>query len=106
MVDEEVRLPRIVGVRPVRYGVVFVEFDDGFAGEYDLTEKIAEGEILEPLRDPAYFNTVAVSEYGHSFGWNLDEIGAEIDFGADATRTHIETERVRDLADQHRHAAE
>ena len=35
---------------------------------------IARGSGFAPLKDEAYFRTVAVGEYGHTFGWNLDDL--------------------------------
>lgn len=40
-----------------------VEFDDGVAGEVDLTDRLF-GPAFEPLRDPAEFAKVAVDEFG------------------------------------------
>ena len=93
--------PRISQVAVVRYPVLLVTFDDGLSGEYDLTEFIERGPLFAPLKDEAYFNTVSVGSYGHTFGWNLDELGHEIDFCPDATRIKIETAMVDDLADQY-----
>ncbi|HVL71767.1 MAG TPA: molybdopterin-guanine dinucleotide biosynthesis protein [Beijerinckiaceae bacterium] len=73
-------------------------FDVGFSGELDFTEMIATGPIFAPLRDEAYFQTVAVQEHGRSFGWNLDEPGHEIDLCPDATRIRLETPVVEELA--------
>ena len=89
---------RIRAVEVVRYPVLKITFDDGFSGELDLTDKIANGPIFAPLRDEAYFAGVAVGEYGHTFGWNLEQVGEEIDFCPDATRIRIETRIVEDLA--------
>jgi hypothetical protein len=100
---------RIKSVEVVRYPVLLVTFDDGLSGEYDLTDLIGRGPVFEPLKDEAYFRTVAVGEYGHTFGWNLDDIGHEIDFCPDATRIKIETQKVEELANryqQRRPAAE
>jgi Protein of unknown function (DUF2442) len=93
---------RIKSVEAVRYPVLRVTFDDGLSGEYDLTESIATGQIFAPLQDEAYFHKVAVAEYGHSFGWNLDQPGEEIDFCPDATRIKIETQIVEELASRYR----
>ena len=93
---------RIKSAEAVRYPVLLVTFDDGLSGEYDLTELIDTGPIFEPLRDEAYFRNVAVAEHGHSFGWNLDQPGQEIDFCPDATRIRIETQIVEQLADRYR----
>jgi hypothetical protein len=93
---------RIKSVEVVRYPVLLVTFNDGLSGEYDLTELIARGPVFAPLKDEAYFRTVAVGEYGHTFGWNLDDVGNEIDFCPDSTRIHIETQKAEELANRHR----
>jgi hypothetical protein len=92
---------RIKSVEVVRYPVLRVTFDDGLSGEYDLTELIANGPMFEPLKDKDYFKTVAVGEHGHTFGWNLDKEGHEIDFCPDATRIRIETQKVEEMADRY-----
>lgn len=93
---------RIADVSVVRYPVIRVTFNDGLSGEYDLTDLIAHGPVFEPLRDPEYFAQVAVASYGHSFGWNLQDEGNEIDFCPDATRIRIEEQKVIELADRYR----
>ncbi len=93
---------RIKSVEVVRYPVLRVTFDDGLSGEYDLTDLIGGGPVFAPLKDEAYFRTVAVGEYGHTFGWNLDDIGNEIDFCPYATRIQIETQKVEELANRYR----
>jgi hypothetical protein len=101
---------RIKSVEAVRYPVLRVTFDDGFAGEYDLSEFIRSGTMFAPLADQRYFEQVEVGEYGHTFGWNLADIGNEIDFCPDATRIRLETQAVEELAkqyaDEHLPAAE
>jgi len=100
---------RIKHVEAMRYPVLRVTFDDGLSGEYDLSDLIAKGTAFARLKDKAYFNTVSVGEHGHTFGWNLDELGHEIDFYPDATRILIETQKVEELANryqQNRSAAE
>jgi hypothetical protein len=92
---------QIKSVEAVRYPVLRVTFDDGLSGEYDLSDLIARGPMFAPLKDEAYFDTVAVGEYGHTFGWNLDDIGNEIDFCPDATRIRIETQKAEELADRY-----
>ena len=93
---------RIKNVEVIRYPVLRVTFDDGLSGEYDLSELIERGPMFAPLKDEAYFNTVAVGEHGHTFGWNLDDIGHEIDFCPDATRIRIETQKVEELTERFR----
>ncbi|KPF68842.1 molybdopterin-guanine dinucleotide biosynthesis protein [Bosea sp. AAP35] len=89
---------RIKDVEAVRYPVVRVTFDDGLSGEYDLTGSIGPAASSAPFQDRAFFETVAVDFDGRSFGWNLDEIGHEIDFCSDAARITIETAMVEQLA--------
>ena len=89
-------------VEAVRYPVLRIEFEDGLSGEIDLSEDISSGDMFAPLKDPAYFKRVAVADGGHSFGWNLDAIGDEIDFCADAARIEIETKIVEEAARRHR----
>ena len=93
---------RIKAVEVVRYPVLRVTFDDGLSGEYDLTELIARGSAFARLKDKTYFDTVSVGEHGHTFGWNLDDIGHEIDFCPNATRILIETQKVEELAERYR----
>ena len=80
---------RIKSVEVVRYPVLCVTFDDGLSGEYDLTDLIERGPIFAAPKD-------AVDEYGHTFGWNLDDLGHEIDFCPDATRIQIEMQKVEE----------
>lgn len=40
---------------------VWLRFDDGSSGEVDL-ERDLDGEVFEPLRDPAYFAGFVVDE--------------------------------------------
>jgi Protein of unknown function (DUF2442) len=93
---------RIKSVEAVRYPVLRVAFDDGLSGEYDLSESIATGPIFAPLKDESFFRNVAVGEHGHTFGWNLGQIGDEIDFCPDATRIRIETQIAEELAARYR----
>ena len=83
---------RVVSVEAVRHPVVRVVYDDGFSGEYDLSNLIANGPVFAPLKDPEYFKMVSVAPNGRSFGWNLNAVGEEIDFCIDAVRMHIEAD--------------
>jgi hypothetical protein len=40
--------------------VLWLRFSDGAVGEVDLREEL-EGEIFEPLKDPAYFSSFRVA---------------------------------------------
>jgi hypothetical protein len=57
---------RITSVEVVRYPVLRVTFDDGLAGEHDLTDPIARGPVFAPLKDETCFRTVAVGDFGHT----------------------------------------
>lgn len=92
---------RIKCAEAVRYPVLRITFDDGLSGEYDLTSVIETAPTFAPLRNEAYFRTVSVAPDGHTFGWNLDEFGHELDFCPDATRIHIETRIVEELASRY-----
>lgn len=43
--------------------VLYVEFDDGVRGEYDMTDRLS-GSVFVPLRNPAYFAQVRLAEWG------------------------------------------
>ena len=98
------RQPRITSVRVVYFPAVEVAFDDDVQGILDLADIIATGEVFAPVRDPEYFQKVAVSEFGHSIGWNLAEVGREIDIGADTLRARLEAATVKAAAETHRAA--
>ena len=93
---------RIKNVEVIRYPVLRVTFDDGLSGDYNLSDLIAKGLVFARLKDETYFDTVAVGEYGHTFGWNLDDEGHEIDFCPDATRILIETQKAEEMAERYR----
>jgi len=88
----------LASVEVVRYPLLRVTFSDGFSGEYDLTDMIHHDTLFAPLINKGYFASVRVKEDGRSFGWNLDKIGHEIEFCADATRVMLETQAVMTLA--------
>ena len=92
---------RIASVEPLQYPTLRVTFDDGIAGILDLPDLIPDGAIFAPLKDGAYFRTVAVGDGGRTFGWNLEAVGHESDFCPDATRIRIETQIVEDLASRY-----
>jgi Protein of unknown function (DUF2442) len=73
---------------------LLLTFEDGVSGELDMTHYIERGPMFAALKDRSFFAKVAVARDGRSFGWKLDDYGHELDFGADAARADIETERV------------
>ena len=99
----------IKNVEVPRYPVLRITFDDGLSGEIDYTDLIGRGGVFAPLGDEDFFRRVEVDRYGHTFGWNLDQLGREIDFCPDATRIEIESWIVNKMADDfraHRTAAQ
>jgi hypothetical protein len=56
-------MPRLVRVRALEGARLFVEFDDGTAGEIDLSTRLF-GPVFEPLADPDIFAAVAIDEFG------------------------------------------
>lgn len=96
------KLNRIASVEVLRYPVLRVDFDDGISGKLDLTNDIATNPVFAPLENQDFFKTVAVGEFGRTFGWRLDKPGQEIDFCPNATRIRIETQMVEEMAAQFR----
>jgi hypothetical protein len=43
--------------------VLFVEFEDGVHGEYDMTERL-RGPVFVPMRDAGVFAQVRLAEWG------------------------------------------
>ncbi len=89
---------RIKTTEMIRYPFVRVIFDDGLSGEIEI--KDING-MFAPLRNEAFFRNASVDPHGRSFGWNLDQVGKEIDFCADATRIEIEAAKVAKIADDY-----
>ena len=56
-------MERITRVEVRRPFVLYVEFDDGVKGEYDMSGRL-NGPVFAPLRDPAVFAQVKLAEYG------------------------------------------
>jgi hypothetical protein len=52
-------MPRLEEARYVRDYVLWVRFSDGSEGEVDLGAEL-EGDVFEPLRDPAYFRAFSL----------------------------------------------
>jgi len=82
-------LPRIKSATVVMFGVLKLEFLDGYEGVVDLRPFIADGEAFEWIRDKGNFAKVQVVEYGHGVYW-IDDKGYEIDLSADGLRRDCE----------------
>lgn len=76
---------RFTSAEPIMHGVLKLAWNDGYEAVVDFRRFLAIGKAFLPLRDPAFFRTVRVAEYGHGIEWITPE-GLQIDFGADATR--------------------
>lgn len=82
---------RIVSAEPVIHGVLKLSWSDGFEGIVDIRHLMAIGKVYTPLRDSEFFQTVKVTEYGHSIEW-IDADGRQIDFGADSLQALSRTQ--------------
>jgi hypothetical protein len=58
----------VTEVRHVRDFVLWLQFEDGTAGEVDLAEELT-GPVFEPLKDPAYFTRVRVNRDTGTIEW-------------------------------------
>jgi hypothetical protein len=58
----------VLEARYVRDHIVWVRFQDGTAGEVDLTSEL-EGPVFEPLRDPEVFKQLRVDPEFHTLVW-------------------------------------
>ncbi len=59
----------VVEVKYLRDYVIWVRFNDGAAGEVDLSVEL-EGEIFGPLKDLALFKTVKVDPFLQTILWD------------------------------------
>ena len=87
---------RITSAEAVVPGVLKLTWNDGYEGVADLRGIIARGGMFSTLRDPQYFGSVRVAEYGHSIFWG-DESAEDVDFGCDRLR-EIAEEQAKLLA--------
>ena len=101
---------RVTQIDVPAFPVLRLTFEDGLTGDLDLSTDVERGPLYEPLKDEAFFRSVAISDDGRSFGWRLDQAFSEIGFCADAARYDIETALVEARAERFRrkmlHAAE
>jgi len=67
----------VIAAKHVHDYVLWVKFEDGTEGEIDLSSELW-GPIFEPVKQPEYFRTVAVAEYG-TIAWpNGADIAPEL----------------------------
>ncbi len=84
------KLPRIVSAAPVIHGVLKITWDDGYTGLVDMRPVMARGKVFAPLQDPAMFDMVRVSEFGHSIEWPAEEGRPQLDFASNTLREKAE----------------
>ena len=82
-------IARIVSAEPVIYGVLKVEWDDGYMGVVDLRPVISRGKIFAYLESAENFKKFRIGEHGHAIIWT-NERGEDIDFGTDSLRQRAE----------------
>jgi hypothetical protein len=72
-----IKLVKVVDVRPLGRWRLHIRFSDGAQGVHDFSSLVAEpGEMLGPLKDPAFFDRVHI-KYGVLIwpnGFDLDAI--------------------------------
>jgi hypothetical protein len=93
---------RVTAVRHIRDHVLWLEFNDGLAGELDLAEGLV-GPVFEPLREPTEFARVRLGaetiEWPNGADWAPESLHALLralnslladldDTGSDAVATH------------------
>ncbi len=61
-------IPRVIEAEHIRDYVIHVRFADGIEGDVDLQNEL-DGEVFEPLKDPAYFRKFAVHPELHTLTW-------------------------------------
>jgi len=81
-------MERIVRITVPRPFVLYVEFDDGVRGEYDMTEHL-EGPVFVPLRDPQVFAQVRLADWGAPVWPN------GVDIAPDALHEHLSATPLR-----------
>lgn len=91
-------ISRMKLVEPVLFGVVKIEWLDGYEAVVDLRPVLSKGEMFKFLRTaPERFRTVTLDQNGHSIFW-VDDDGDEIDFGSESLR--LRAERQAELLSQ------
>lgn len=71
--------PKITDVQAAEGSRLTIRWEDGSTSEHDLAPVIAAKQWAAPLRDPAVFSRVVVTQDGHEVTWP----GTGIDFSAD-----------------------
>jgi hypothetical protein len=81
--DRMMELRTITKVTPLEVGRLELAFDDGVTGTVDLQAMLAIGGVFDPLRDPAQWATVEITDHGHALVWHVPG-GEDVDLSANA----------------------
>jgi hypothetical protein len=88
---------KLVAAVPIGDYRLRLTYSDGFVGEVDFAETVAEGGIFAFMQDIERFKTVQVAHNGMALLW-VDDAGDDIDFCADAQRMIAEANAVKHMA--------
>jgi hypothetical protein len=89
--------PRLVSAEPLGDYRLRLTYSDGFVGEVDFADTVAEGGIFAFMQEKERFKTVQVAHGGSALLW-VDDEGDDIDFCADAQRMNAEANTVKTMA--------
>jgi hypothetical protein len=83
-------IQRMKSASPVLYGVIKIEWLDGFVGLVDIRNVLSTLPMFEFLKnDKQRFNQMQMEEYGHKLFW-LDDDGDAVDLGSASLRERAE----------------
>ena len=89
--------PRLVSAVPIGEYRLRLSYSDGFVGEVDFADTVAQGGIFAFMKDLERFKAVQVAHNGSALLW-VDDAGDDIDFCADAQRIKAEANAVKHMA--------
>ena len=89
--------PRLISAEPLGDYRLRLTYSDGFIGEVNFADTVAEGGIFAFMQDKERFKTVQVAHNGSALLW-IDDEGDDIDFCADAQRLIAEASAVKTMA--------
>ncbi|WP_462329773.1 DUF2442 domain-containing protein [Thiohalocapsa halophila] len=64
-------IPRVRHVMPIEGHVLLVTFDNAVMKRYDV-QRLTDREMFAPLKNPHFFDTVAVEPGGYAVSWGPD----------------------------------
>jgi Protein of unknown function (DUF2442) len=87
----------LVSAEPLGDYRLRLTYSDGFIGEVDFADTVAEGGIFAFMQNKERFKAVQVAHNGSAPLW-IDDEGDDIDFCADAQRLTAEANAVKTMA--------